>query len=145
MAESASTNIAHESREPRAAIERRLEPQRAWLRSGACGESEFERARAVRVTVGLRVREGRQDLSARLFRSHLGADLGFARTFAAWFAKLEHLLVLWLASTASVTAPGGKRACQFAASWGHRKGDFCRVMGPPHLQADGATRERGVT
>jgi hypothetical protein len=33
--------------------------------------------------------------------------------------------------------------CQFAASCSHLKADFCRVMRPPHLQADAATSERG--
>lgn len=30
--------------------------------------------------------------------------------------------------------------CQFAGSWGHLKGGFCRVMGPPMTQGHGATR-----
>ena len=34
-------------------------------------------------------------------------------------------------------------ACQFAASCRHLKADFCRVMPPPHLQADAATSTRG--
>ena len=33
--------------------------------------------------------------------------------------------------------------CQFAASCSHLKADFCRVMQPPHLQADAATSTRG--
>jgi hypothetical protein len=33
--------------------------------------------------------------------------------------------------------------CQFAASCSHLKADFCRVMPPPHLQADAATSTRG--
>src|SRR5262245_23535710 len=35
--------------------------------------------------------------------------------------------------------------CRFAASWDQRGGVFCRVMGPPLLQAEGTTREGGVT
>src|SRR5262249_20744927 len=38
-----------------------------------------------------------------------------------------------------------QRACRFAASWDQRGGVFCRVMGPPLLQAEGTTREGGVT
>jgi hypothetical protein len=33
--------------------------------------------------------------------------------------------------------------CQFSASCSHLKADFCRVMQPPHLQADAATSTRG--
>jgi hypothetical protein len=32
--------------------------------------------------------------------------------------------------------------CQFAASCSHLKADFCRVMQPPHLQADAATSRK---
>jgi hypothetical protein len=45
--------------------------------------------------------------------------------------------------TASSTPLPSLRGCQFAASCRHLKADFCRVMPPPHLQADAATSRRG--
>jgi hypothetical protein len=45
-----------------------------------------------------------------------------------------------------VEPPAGAVAadCRFAASWDQPDGVFCRVMGPPLLQAEGTTRGGGV-
>jgi len=41
-------------------------------------------------------------------------------------------------------APAAVASCRFAASWDQPDGVFCRVMGPPLLQAEGTTRGGGV-
>ena len=48
-----------------------------------------------------------------------------------------------LAPGVYVSTRAGSR-CRFAASWDQPDGVFCRVMGPPLLQAEGTTRGGGV-